>query len=202
MAFQPAPNCLNVILRFTSAGTFWGVNSLNFVALNPPVADDLPGIGAAIVDWWTESIAGLVSNAVLLDTISIRGLSSPSDVYWSDNLTGAAGLANTPAMPPNVTIALKLETGLTGKSRRGRVFHVGLGEAMVASKYLVADYADPMPDQYQLLIDAVAGYDLQWAVLSRTQNKVRLAEAIPYPVTRCTLVDRKIDTMRDRQVAD
>lgn len=202
MAFQPAPNCINATLRFLNGGTFYGINSLNFVGLNRNPFEDYGFIAAEIVDWWEEEIAGLVSDEIQLASISLRGLSEPSDYYYSNDLTGIVGLVDSPAQPPNVTLSIKTETGLTGKSRRGRVFHVGLAESMVSNKYLLPAWPGLFASNYQLLIDAVSGFDLSWCVLSRTQNKVKLAEAIPYPITSCTLVDNRVDTLRRRVIAD
>lgn len=70
---------------------------------------------------WSEYLRPFLSNAYTLERITAR-----SDVGYAEVLSGTSGPVSSPAAPPNSCLLIKLATGLSGRTNRGRVYPVGM----------------------------------------------------------------------------
>lgn len=198
MAFQPAPGIVAVELR----GVLHGQrveNVLHFRAIGSISQASLQGL--------VNAIGALVASEAYLaywpvefqwTEIYARDLSVSIGVQASDSsVAGEVGTGGV-GMPGNVTIAITLRSGLTGRSARGRVYWMGLTEGSVVgnavSGPVVAGYVDVLED---IRAEALtAGFEL--VVLSRQQNGVLLANAIGYDVVTIGATDLNVDSQRKR----
>jgi hypothetical protein len=79
-----------------------------------------------------------------------------------DRVATVSGDETSEALPAQNTIALSWRTGFTGRSKRGRTFHVGLSEASVEGSFILTTPALATLAAYENLITLLqaAGYDL------------------------------------------
>lgn len=103
---------------------------------------------------------------------------------------------NGPALPNNVTVAVKWLTGLSGRSFRGRTYHIGLTENQVTDNELVPIFDATLSDAYLALLDAIAAADPTWEMVVASF----VADGVPR-VTGVTtpILDSQIDPVVDSQ---
>ena len=93
----------------------------------------LEAMANTYVSWWS-AYAGLYGTSVGLILVYVRDLSSSSGQTLDFVPTSTTdGTRTSPLLPNNVTIAIKRETGLAGRSNRGRVYWVGITQDMLSS---------------------------------------------------------------------
>jgi len=130
-AFIPAPDTARVrmiysqdaqtvmnVFYFTKSGG-WDSGSLH----------DLADVVSAA---WTTHMKVLQSNGLTLETIEATDVSVDAGAQYTLSV-GASGTHTAPALPNNVTWAIKFTSGLTGRSNRGRMYFLGLVEDQVDS---------------------------------------------------------------------
>lgn len=201
MAFQPAPACAQVTLRFVRAadGVFIGANT---PVLHKPggtafTQADVDAVRDAVLAWWGTDLSPITAQAAQLASVTVRGLASSEDVI-STVTSGDDGVQVGDLLPSSVTLAIAFKTGLTGRSARGRVFMCGMVESQVASNTATLAYATAARDAWAafgLQLES-EGYD--HVVLSRVSGGVKRENALPRKVTTYEFTDRRVDTMRDR----
>jgi len=201
MAFQSVPDTVEIDIIYTmnsvpAQNTFYaelvgGYVLANLVAL-------AAGIDGQVQGTWK---AQQVSEAVYLRT-EVRGLAVENDITASDNTnTGAGGFVGAP-MPNNVTLSVKKESGLTGRSARGRNYWIGIphnqltpaDENLLEAVYVTA--VEAAVDSIRTQINALAG----WVpvLVSRFAGGSLRTTGVTFPWISTTCVDARIDTQRGR----
>jgi len=100
--------------------------------------------------------------------------------------------------PMNVTVAVKLVTGLRGRSFRGRIFVVGLTKTSMNGDTLTGDAVNNWKGIYEsLLAEKIEAGDPGWCVVSRWQNLLPRAEGLATPIVSVE-VDPTVDSQRRR----
>jgi hypothetical protein len=108
-------------------------------------------------------------------------------------------------MPNNVTCAIKWLTANSGKSFRGRTFHIGMTDQMVIGNNLAGGQDTKFLTAYTALMNAVAsqpaaggasGFHL--VVVSKRHNNAWRDTAVVTPVLSCGLTNTIVDTQRRR----
>lgn len=201
MAFQPAPTCAQVTLRFVDStdGTFIGENTLNFrnqagVAF---VLSELQLLVTTIADWWSTTLSPITSIDATLASISARALDSEEAPYWEVTI-GDDGTQVGDRVSANVTLSVSFRTGLTGRSARGRAYMVGMAETQVSGNQVTPAYAGAVVAAWEALGAAVSGEGFDHVVLSRFTGGAARPVASPRIITSYTLTDNRVDTQRDR----
>jgi len=175
-------------------------NVLNVVYPTQPdqsALDDLTAAADAVMaETW---LVTMKSNIVYLDTHA-RGLTDIVDVESINNdSTGTGTYTAGSPLPNNVTFAVKMTTGLTGRSARGRMYVVGLStDHLEGVNSVTADLADYWVTALEAMQAAIAGVGASLCVLSRQNDSVVLAEAVPRPVTGVSYTNRNTDSQRGR----
>jgi hypothetical protein len=103
-------------------------------------------------------------------------------------------------MPNNVAIVMSLKTGLRGKSFRGRIYHVGLSDAVVTANAVTTVQRDALVAGYSLLTTfagATGEAIFNLVVLSYYASSVLRPTPIATPVTSVTS-DGIVDSQRRR----
>lgn len=199
MAFVPAPNVVEVHFR----GTFDGErveNRIHVDCLTEPTAAICQSIAAAAGAWWVAEAKGYAASNVYMREVYCKSLHEANAAEATYVFTPAsAGTATGDSLPNNVSLAISLRTGLTGRSARGRWFWYGFTEGQVdASRVNPTTVGILQGALTQLLADITAlGY--LWIVCSfRTNNAPRTGGPVYFPITVITIVDPVVDSQRRR----
>jgi len=198
MAFQPAPNTMQMEIRCTSDGqnVEW---VFHFEQATTPTAADCAALANIGDSWMGNDMLPILSDQVLYRETYVRSLNSASAPEAVDNTNGGeVGGLTSPNLPNNVSWAVKFNTGLTGRSYRGRKYMFGLTESNVANSSILQTPADNYVTAFETLITAALGADFTMVVLSRVQGGVVLANAIGAPVLTVGYTDLVIDSQRRR----
>lgn len=107
------------------------------------------------------------------------------------------GEETSPALPNNVTVAVKLHTGLGGRGRRGRKYHIGLCENQVEFSHLVPAFLAQLEASYASWIGAMLATEHVIVVVSYYVNHLIRPNPLVTPVTTAT-IDPVIDSQRRR----
>lgn len=101
--------------------------------------------------------------------------------------------------PGNVTVAIKWNTALSGRSFRGRTYHVGLPHNYVNGNQLAAGIQAGLVNPYGALLTGIneSGANAQMVVLSYAHLKFWRDAAVATPITNPT-VDPNLDSQRRR----
>lgn len=199
MPFQPAPNVAKVTMTF-SQGDEIAQNVYHVETGNSWSVEHLENLAQLFYNWWDEELKALVSTSVALEGIVTRDLTSEfDDEHTSAQAFPLAGTLASPVLPYNVTPVISWRTGLTGRSTRGRTYHVGLSEAQAVGGQLETAAQVALSAAYDDLLSRINADSEPWqlAVLSRVQGGATLAEAIPYGIL-VGIVDFALDSQRRR----
>jgi hypothetical protein len=121
MAFQPAPNCAEAVIRCTYGGKEV-VNVLNFFSTGGYTQSDLDNLAGEVDIYVGASYLPNLSPDLEYIETHVRGLANASDLEAHDNGSAGFGTAGGTSLPANVTLAIKMTTGFTGRSNRGRLY--------------------------------------------------------------------------------
>jgi hypothetical protein len=199
MPFQPAPGVAKVTLTFNQ-GDQIAQNIFHVKTTEEWGAEFLENLVGVFYTWYQNNLQATQSVDVTLTTIEARDLTTEFAGYNSMTLTtdNTGAIAN-PVLPYNSTAAVKWTTGLTGRSTRGRTYHVGLSESSATGGELTSAARVALLDAYEQLIEDVSTAEIAWslAVLSRVQDGVPLANAIAYDILDVAC-DFALDSQRRR----
>ncbi len=198
MTYIPAPGVVKVVQYFScgdnsSAANIWHVHS------------DIP--------WTYELLNDLIDVFVAVENSDLTNLRSPDATttgYRATDLTSLSGamafratdihsVGLAAGVPINSTFAVKLDTGLRGRGRNGRIFWVGLNEDAVDVAKVHSDYATSVINAVGALKDAIAAVsDWNLCVLHKERDKVPLNPYEFSNVVRIAYTDLAVDSQRDR----
>lgn len=205
MAFVPAPQVIELVPRFRNTTTLaTSVNVINVRKTSGSVtAADLEAVSAAYGTWFVGAGNDEVSTGIQLVEISTRDLTA-EDSFIDTNVMSPAisGQVANPVMPMNVTLALRLTTGFAGRSRRGRLYFIGLPEQSVSGDYILTAPANGIVEDYTTLKNALATAGYEWVVVSRVNEGVPRTTALITPITAVSYYDLRVDSQRRRLVGE
>lgn len=201
MAFQAVPDTVEIDMIFTLNGQP-AQNVFYAELVGGYVLADLVALATQIdVNWQGNWRTEQPLECSYIRT-EVRGLAVQNDISTSDNTSANPGSDPSAALPGNVTFAVKKESGLTGRSARGRTYWVGIPQnKLVGSNEntLTAAYITALVfnvDSVRTSINAVAG----WlpVLVSRFTGGVARPTGITFPWISSTNVDIVVDTQRGR----
>jgi hypothetical protein len=155
-------------------------------------------LAAAFVDWWDDELKAEVSSTVSLERVTVQGLDAETDPM-SEYTTGLPLQATSAAAsaPNNCTFAVQWRTALSGRSYRGRTFHVGLTTTKYSSNLLTVPNQSTFTAAYGQLISDVTTEGYTLSVVSRYHNGTQRPSGIHTQIAS-VFVDRTLDSMRRR----
>jgi hypothetical protein len=199
MPFVPSPGVAEVRLQYlwdqqqvenvyhVFRGNGWDQNGLTQIA-------------DTFKNWWLNDLAAYVATEVQLQRVLATDISvqNGQSVESSSGLP-LGGVLSSPALPNNVTVAVKWGTGLAGRSFRGRSYHVGLTEDGVTANQLNLARKNQLNGAYDALRTALDNVALgvEFCVLSKYANNAPRTAGICTPISGVA-IDTTIDSQRRR----
>jgi hypothetical protein len=167
-------NGMQAVLQFTQEAQILQ-NVLNFIRFGGFTDEEVVSVAEDLITWWNDELKTDVPSEVALTQVRARRLDEEdSPIFEVSTGLPLAGTASGP-LPNNVTLAVKTLTGLGGRRRRGRVYHVGLRTGKLLSTDV--NRIDPgslsgILDAYRALRDfSFSVADTSWCVWSRISGQ-------------------------------
>lgn len=161
---------------------------------------ELQDLAANVEDAWRDNLRPIQSNEVTLLRVRVTdlGTNDGRGVEYAA-LAPAQGAVAAAVMPGSVTVAVKFATGFTGRSRRGRAYHIGLTEGQVTGNALAGDMAASIQTAWIGFFTAIEGAmtGVQHVIVSFCGNGVWRPDPLVTVVTNYS-VDPYIDSQRRR----
>lgn len=201
MGFQPCPNIVQAELVIAASNEICE-NVFHVKCGSAPSSADLTTIANTIDAWDVAHLAGARSTQTFTQRIICTDLTTATSGRLVHPVSPTrVGTAGGNPLPNNATLALKLDTGLRGRSNRGRAYHIGITDAALGTgeQLVTSAYAGNIVAVYQALVTAIAAAgSFQLCVLSRKTGGAFRANGIGTPVTNVVLADPFIDSQRRR----
>ena len=180
------------------AGVGWVLHYENSLgAWNTDAVQDLFSL---LVAWWNTHMKPNVTAQVQLNRIRGRVLTTATSGIDERVLaTPLVGTLTGQAMPANVAFSLKKNTGLAGRSNRGRIYQFGFNEADVDGNNLGAGRAGAYVNAWTealLMVGDPGTYGM--VVASRYNNNAPRVTGVATDVLSISYSDLRIDTHRGR----
>lgn len=201
MAFVPVANTIEVFVEHNYNGKDGVGWVLHYQPLTAPLdLGKLTDLGATLITWWDTEMKPLCSNTTHLTRIRLRDLSVQNgivaDVTAGLPITGTRAGA---ALPSNVSLTVKKNTGYAGRSFRGRIYTLGATEGDITVNAASSAYANGLVAAFNeaiLLVGAADEYEM--VVVSKYSNNAPRPTGIVTLVQSFSLSDLIVDTRRDR----
>jgi hypothetical protein len=150
--------------------------------------------------WWNQYMKPLAHTSLSLTRIKCKAQYAPdAPVLDEAVLPPIAGTDAGFFVPNNVSFALKLATGLAGRSARGRWYAVGLtGNQVLNGVSLKTNYASTYVVALNALKQAYAAQGFTLCITSYRTNNAWRAEAVSWPVSGILYTDVNLDSQRRR----
>ena len=195
--FVPAPNVAQVACFYRSFGEACE-NVYHVLGSSAWTVSSLNSLCNAFVTWEDTNASHQRHSAVALQSIEATDLTTQNGLqtFFSTGLP-IDGL-NAGGLPNNVTVAIKHNTGLRGRSFRGRTFWIGLYASVVSGDAISDAMINALIANMNALNSLISGVNGgQHVVLSRKHNGADRAVAVATPVTAYT-VNAVCDSQRRR----
>jgi hypothetical protein len=198
MAFQSVPETAQVRILLEQSGVpmLTGFYVRKSGGYNLSDLQDL----ADAVDTYLETVMeDQINDLSSYNGVGVRGLENEFD-YVADSVPAApifGGVIN--AQSASVAKAIKLGTGLTGKSARGRMYWGAFGvNQLQDAAHIKATTVDDIIDILDAIKAIVELLGWVWVVVSRFHNGTKRPEGITIPVTSFLASDLTLDSQRRR----
>jgi hypothetical protein len=199
-SFIPVPNVARAELMYQMAGSTVE-NVINVQKASPFSFSDLQALRGVIDTWDSTTWKNSRGPHCVLFRIRTKALdtaSSPEEDYYLPS--PRAGTLPGAGLPGNVTLAIKLQTALAGRSFRGRWYLTGIttinyganvNEYDTASANAIVSWLNALRTAL-----ATAGYTL--GVVSYYHSHAWRTTGVFTPAIGYTIVDYHLDSMRRR----
>jgi len=184
MAFVPTPGIIQATLFYQSNDATQAINRLYCAASEVPTETELEEVADALYDVWVAQIMPIASSQWNLTGIVCRAMNEEEGLQFVDTnaypVTG--GIDTAIQTPAQVTYTVTLNTGLVGRSARGRVYVVGLPPDAHDGVRLNGSFQTLAQSAWDLVGTAMetAAHSLQ--VVSFQEGGVPRTEGRPLPV--------------------
>jgi len=130
-----------------------------------PDKDDLSALALVLKNWYLDFQQPLQTVSVSLVRIELTDITEEA----GEQVTYTAGLPlsgdeSATSLPNSVTVSVKLTTGFSGRSKRGRQYWIGLvGSQMADPNHITGGMVTSLQTAYSALIDAIS--DAGWKMV-------------------------------------
>jgi hypothetical protein len=150
--------------------------------------------------WWDAEMAPITHTGTSLQQIEVTDISSEDDdgIIYTTGLP-SVGTSSGNALPNNVTVATKLLSGLTGRSRRGRKYFVGMSDNNISAgaQNILGAMQTALNQAYEELLTLLTAEDWTWIIVSLISNGVPRTEGLKTPIIAFA-TNLVLDSMRRR----
>jgi len=206
--FIPAPSVALVEMVYTYAGQIIE-NTFHVKRGTPWDSPALQYLTQTLFNNWDGvnplRFSGQRAGGCILTQIKGRALDTPSSPVYIYTLPSArAGAFGGTNYPANVTFCFTAQTGLAGRSYRGRIYMPGMTGSMIGGapgqNLALATWANPTVTVLNDLQTQIEAHDATWhlVVTSYYNNLAWRTEAVSTRITNWAYADLAIDSQRRR----
>lgn len=199
MPFQPIPNVASAEIRFDMPDAVRAENRIFFLQPAGYTLSTIQALAQIVDNWVGTTWLDNLPTAVSYRETFVRGHNQEEDVQDVRANSAGPGTINSPILPNEVSFAVKFETGLTGRSARGRMYVTGLVEAEVTGNILNVARANNFVSALNTLFATAQASNWIPVVVQRINNGAVLPEGIPRPITDVGFTDLIVDSQRGRK---
>ena len=199
MPFIPTPNTCQVEMVYDYLAQI--VENVFHVDLGaPPTVANMSPVLADFMAWHATQLRNQQHSSALLTKIRVRDISQQTGTAIEEDCNANCAGAVTgggAAMPGNVTLAVKWNTGLAGRSFRGRTYHIGLYDDAVTGNFIIPGVHTGLFNIYNAIPYLDAPTFPKLVVVSKYTNNNPRPAGIRTPIIGATINDA-IDSQRRR----
>jgi len=198
MAFPPVADCVEVQLRALIDDQH--VENRWFVNVGAPPTDLVMNSVAGVAASWINPTYRDLANANVTFTeivVTDKSVVDGAEISVPVNL---AGLVDSAPYPNETAFCISCRSGLTGRSRRGRIFLFPPSSSNVTPPNKVTDaYRTGAIDAVQALMDAYATSGFAMGVVSYVSGGAPRVTPLFTRYVSAIAVDNLLDSMRSRK---
>lgn len=199
MPFIPVDETARVTITYSDTAGNEFVNVIHCKSdgfgVTPAALNDLlDGIDAWLEAYWDVQANNQI-RAVRLEALDLTA----EDSWYISRTIDIQGLEVGNAMPPQDTVAISLRSPYSGRSRRGRLYHVGLNEAQQDGGYIDSVTLSALVTLYENLKTNITGVNWVWGVVSFVSDGVARSEGLFTAISDIIITDNIVDSMDKRK---
>jgi hypothetical protein len=199
MAFIPAAETWRVAIQYTNSQ---GNTAYNIMYVKDDLADNSPARGtqlATIFENWAQTVwETLAVTEWAMTNVQCRYMDTEFNTFINYDMN-VPGAVVGDALPSTVTIAISFRTNLSGRSFRGRAYHVGLGDGTFNGDLIDLGQRTVLINGYETLRSDLLADDFRLAIASFVSEGAPRAAALVTPVEFITITDLVADQQRRRK---
>lgn len=198
MANPPTDGCAKAEIRFTLNGQ-QAENVINWQhALGDVDATTLQALAEGIAAVVTSDWLPLMAATCIFREVYVEAYGGPISLTHTTSGANAVGTAEGNAMPGGSTFCLSLRTGFAGRSKRGRMYTLGMTEEQQNAGIVTSTYRNGWLAAWGALQAALVSDNWFPVVLSKVVDGETLPFGDPTPITAVIAVDDFVDSQRRR----
>jgi hypothetical protein len=172
--------------------TFWLKSNLNETSAT--LEQEIAG---TFVNWWVSEIKPLVTGQLQLYEVVVKELRPDGiAILYTEDLP-ASGSKTEEALPNNVALAVHWGTGLVGRSRHGRTFHMGMTIDQVTNNHCdIASDIQTAYDGLRTTLDNIT-LNVEFSVVSFVSGGFWRQQPLVTPISGVA-VESTLDSQRRR----
>lgn len=158
-------------------------------------------IADTFITWWKANFPALSTQNMKLTKVKARDLTAETATgIEAPVTTGNVGTLTDQPMPTGTALAIKWSSGLTGRSFRGRTYHMGMTVSSMFtgnSNFVSNAYLASLVTAYGALLTAVNVADQSLVIASRVAGGLPRALGAATPIIAVS-IDQNTDSQRRR----
>lgn len=202
MAFQPVPDCAQVVIRLSVAGetitnTFYGQRPGGYTSTN--VSD----LAEAMDLWVEEQYKSFLSTSLGYNGTEVTGLAEINDIQYVNTTNVGLGENASPPLNNSDCYAVARRTFLTGRSARGRVYvPLCVNHLDTNVNFVTTTARTAIQDRLNLVRTYMINAGWTEVVVSRFSEKVKREAGVAFAVTAYSAAGLRVDSQRGRMPAE
>lgn len=199
MPFIPVPNVCRVVITYRDTAGNESVNVLHFGSDEAAVTPSTMNVLLGYIETWLNAYWDTVAcNQVTASRLEALDLTTANSFYVSRTIN-VVGVIVDNMLPPQDTIAVSLRSAFSGRSRRGRLYHVGTPETAQDGGYLNETFVGSVIAVYEELMFDLGTQGWEWLVVSYVSNGAPRAQGQTTAITDIVVTDLVVDSMDKRK---